>query len=210
MLRESWGRLTVAGATILLILSVLCQANGALAGTIDEIRRDNVIRIAYRADAPPFSYQTSSGEPSGFIVELCQAVVTQLLQQLALPALKIQYVLVTSEDRFETIQQDRADLLCEPTSSTLSRRKVVDFSVTTFADGAGLMIKPGGPTNLQALAGRSVGVLANTTTENELRSSLTKASITAQVIPARNHTEVTCPCWNPARFLPTLLIDQFC
>ena len=189
MTKKKWGRLTAAGIALLPVLSVLLQPSAAQAGTIDQIRRDNVIRIAYRADAPPFSFRTSSGEPGGFMVDLCQAVTSRLAQQLSLAALKVQYVLVTAENRFETIQQDKADLLCEPTSSTLSRRKLVDFSVTTFVDGAGLMIKQGGPTNIQALAGLPVGVLANTTTENELRKSLAGAGITAQVIQAKTHAE---------------------
>ena len=91
--------------------------------------------------------------------------------------------------RFEAIQQNKADLLCEPTSSTLSRRKLVDFSVTTFVDGASLMITQDGPHNLQELAGRTIGVLAGTTTEQTLRNSLGSAGITAEVIPAKTHAE---------------------
>jgi ABC-type amino acid transport substrate-binding protein len=42
---------------------------------------------------------------------------------------------VTAADRFEAITQQRADLLCEPTSATLTRRERVDFSIPTFLDG---------------------------------------------------------------------------
>jgi ABC-type amino acid transport substrate-binding protein len=139
--------------------------------------------------APPFSYSNTSNEPAGFMVDLCQAVVRHLAQQLNLPSLKITYVTVTAADRFEAIQQNKADLLCEPTSSTLSRRKLVDFSVAAFVDGASLMITPDGPHNLQELSGRTIGVLAGTTTEQELRASLSRAGITAEVIPAKTHAE---------------------
>ena len=173
---------------------VLAAAGAALAdeapaGTLDRIRQTKTIRIAYRQDAPPFSYKDTLGEPAGLIVDLCKAVAENISQQLALSSLSVAYVPVTATDRFEAIQQHKADLLCEPTSVTLSRREVVDFSITTFVDGASLMIRPDGPRSLQALAGRKIGVLAGTTTEQELRESLAAAGLTADIIPAKTHTE---------------------
>jgi ABC-type amino acid transport substrate-binding protein len=173
----------------MLLLATACMPAAAFAGALDRIHQDNVIRIAYRADAPPFSYQNGNGEPAGFMVELCQAVVRRLAQQLNQPSLNLSYVTVTAVDRFEAIRQNKADLLCEPTSSNLSRRKLVDFSVATFVDGAALLITPDGPRNLQELAGRTIGVLGGTTTEKELSKSLGDARITATVIPAKTHAE---------------------
>ena len=73
-------------------------------------RQDNVIHIAWRADAPPFSYKNDNGQPAGFMVDLCQAVVRRLAQQLNLPSLQTSYVTVTAVDRFDAIQQNKADL----------------------------------------------------------------------------------------------------
>jgi ABC-type amino acid transport substrate-binding protein len=189
MIETRWHRLRAALFAALLVLATVHLSGTAFAGALDRIHRDNLIRIAYRADAPPFSFKNSTGEPAGFMVELCQAVVRQLAQQLNLPTLKTGYVTVTAADRFEAIQQNKADLLCEPTSSTLSRRKLVDFSVTTFVDGASLMITQDGPHDLQQLAGRKIGVLAGTTTEQELRKSLSQNGLTADVIPAKTHSD---------------------
>jgi polar amino acid transport system substrate-binding protein/glutamate/aspartate transport system substrate-binding protein len=123
------------------------------------------------------------------MVDVCKAVVENLTRQLNLPTLSVTFVPVTATDRFEAIQQHKADLLCEPTSATLSRRELVDFSIATFVDGASLMIRPDGPRDLQALAGQKIGVLGGTTTEQELRTALTKAGLTADVIPAKTHSE---------------------
>jgi ABC-type amino acid transport substrate-binding protein len=180
---------TTAGFAMLVFLAMAFLPGPASAGALDRIRQDNVIRVAWRADAPPFSYKNDNEQPAGLMVDLCQAVVRRLAQQLNLPSLKISYLTVTAVDRFEAIQQNKADLLCEPTSSTLSRRKLVDFSVTTFVDGASLMITSDGPHNLQELAGRTIGVLAGTTTDQELRNTLSGAGITAEVIPAKTHAE---------------------
>jgi ABC-type amino acid transport substrate-binding protein len=175
-------------------MAMLVAAGAALAenppgGTLDRIRQNKTIHIAYREDAPPFSYKNGAGEPAGFMVDLCKAVVQKLSEQLSLPSLSITFVPVSALDRFEAIQQHKADMLCEPTSDTLSRRELVDFSVATFVDGASLMIRPDGPHNLQALAGQKIGVLAGTTTEEALGNSLKSAGLTADIIPAKTHAE---------------------
>jgi polar amino acid transport system substrate-binding protein/glutamate/aspartate transport system substrate-binding protein len=161
----------------------------ALAGTLDRIGQEKAIRIAYREDAPPFSYKDKIGEPGGFMVDLCREVAKKLADQLQLASLNVTYVSVTAADRFEAIRQQKADILCEPTSATLSRREVVDFSIATFVDGAGLMIRADGPHDFKALAGKKIGVLAGTTTEAALRNSLKADGITADVVLAKTHAE---------------------
>lgn len=171
-------------------LAALVAATGAAsAATLDRIRQDKTLRIAYRDDAPPFSAKGKTSEPVGFMLDLCRAVAQNLAQQLNIAALNVDYVPVTAANRFDAISQGKADLLCEPTTQTLSRRQQVDFSIPTFIDGAGLLIRNDGPKSLKALGGRKIGVLAGTTTEDELRASLKDAGMTADVIPARTHEE---------------------
>src|SRR5260370_28630515 len=116
----------------------------ASAGTLDHIGQDKAVRIAYPDDAPPFSYKDKIGAPAGYMVDLCRAVAKKLAEQLQLPTINVAYVPVTAADRFEAIRQQKADLLCEPTSATLSRRELVDFSIPTFLDAAALMGRAGG------------------------------------------------------------------
>jgi ABC-type amino acid transport substrate-binding protein len=172
-----------------LMAALLVLSGAGEAATIDHLRQDNAIRIAYRRDAPPFSYQDAAAKPAGFIVDLCRAVAKRLSQQLSLPSLKIDYVPVTASDRFDAIQQGKADLLCEATSVTMRRRKLLDFSIDTFIDGAGLMTTVNGPRSLKELAGQTIGVLAGTTTEQELRDTLSAAGISAIIKPAATHAE---------------------
>jgi ABC-type amino acid transport substrate-binding protein len=159
------------------------------AQTLDRLKQDNTIRIAYRRDAPPFSYQNSGAKPTGFIVDLCQAVAKRLAEQVNVPSLNVSFVPVTAADRFDVMRQGKADLLCEATSVTLSRRKIIDFSVDTFVDGAGLLITADGPKSLRAMEGRTVGVLAGTTTEQALQNTLSAAGIKADVKPAATHAD---------------------
>jgi polar amino acid transport system substrate-binding protein/glutamate/aspartate transport system substrate-binding protein len=123
------------------------------------------------------------------MVDLCRAVAQKLQAQLKLNDLKIAYVPVTATNRFDAIAKGDADLLCEPTSATLSRREQVDFSIATFIDGAGVLVRSDQPTDLREFAGKKIGVLAGTTTEEALRNTLTAASIAAEVVPAKTHDE---------------------
>ena len=55
--------------------------------TVIRVGQKKSIRIAYREDAPPFSYKDKLGEPAGFMVDLCRAVAKKLAEQLNLPSL---------------------------------------------------------------------------------------------------------------------------
>jgi ABC-type amino acid transport substrate-binding protein len=185
---NSTKRIWLAPATIAALL-IVAGAGAAAAGTLDRIGQDKAIRIAYREDAPPFSYKDKIGEAGGFMVDLCRAVAKKLGEQRNLSELKVLYVPVTAADRFEAITQQKADLLCEPTTATLSRREQVDFSIPTFLDGASLMVRADGPKSLRDLTGQKIGVLAGTTTEESLRNTLKEAGITGDLVTAKTHGE---------------------
>ena len=186
-MRELGGKRVFAAAFVGLAMVMMGGfGRTASAGVLDRIGQEKAIRIAYREDAPPFSYKDKIGEPVGFMVDLCREVAKKLADQLRVVSLNVVYVPVTAADRFEAIQQQKADLLCEPTSATLSRREIVDFSIPTFVDGASLMIRADGPHDLKAMAGKKIGVLGGTTTKESLRSSLKAAGIYQRHHPRQN------------------------
>ena len=168
-------------------MGLLMMVGIAAAGVLDRVVQEKAIRIAYREDAPPFSFKDKIGEPAGFMVDLCRAVAKKVAEERNLPSLSVVYVPVTAADRFDAITQQKADLLCEPTSVTLSRRQLVDFSIPTFLDGASLIVRADGPKKLNELTGRKVGVVAGTTTEESLRNSLKDAGIGAEVVAVKTH-----------------------
>jgi ABC-type amino acid transport substrate-binding protein len=182
---SSIGRLKALSFAAAAVLTL----GSADAGTLDKVRQDKALRIAFRDDAPPFSFTDSTGLPVGFMIDLCQSVAKHIGEQLNINDLKVNYVLVAAENRFEAIESGKADLLCEPTSETLSRRANVDFSIPTFVDGASLLVSGDGPGDFSALSGKKIGVLAGTTTEQSLRDTLASANITAEIAPAKTHQE---------------------
>jgi len=96
---------------------------------------------------------------------------------------------VTTEDRFQAVQDGRIDILCGATTQTLSRRELVDFSLFTFIDGAGVMLRNDGPEDLQGLVGKKIGVHGATTTEQALRNTLAKLSLDAEVVSVASHQD---------------------
>jgi ABC-type amino acid transport substrate-binding protein len=168
-------------------------AGDVLAGTLDQIRDSKSMRIAYDPDAPPYSYivpaSAPNADPQGYSVDLCRAVFDTLREELKIPDMKIVYVAVNSQDRFEALTNDKADLLCTSTTATLARRKTVDFSIPIFIDGASFVIRPDGPRDVKLLAGKKVGVLPGTTTEQELRRALTGTKIAADIVLVKTNQE---------------------
>jgi ABC-type amino acid transport substrate-binding protein len=171
------------------VIGAALALGSAEAGALDKARQDKTLRLAFRADAPPFSFTDETGLPAGFMIDLCRSVAKHIGEELNINDLKVAYVLVTAENRFDAIVNSKADLLCEPTSETLSRREHVDFSIPTFVDGASLLVGADGPSNFAALAGKKIGVLAGTTTEESLRNTLASAGLVAEITPAKTHQE---------------------
>src|SRR5215468_10422007 len=171
------------------VAALLFVSHDVWAGTLERVREAGVFKIGYRTDAPPFSYRSTIGEPAGYIVDLCREVAGSVKQELGLKDLKVEYVTVTADDRFDAVKSGRIDLLCEATTVTLARRKLVDFSLMTFVDGASVMVRSDGPQSFRAMAGHKIGVHAGTTTEDELRRTLAKLKVDAQMVSVADHAE---------------------
>lgn len=167
----------------LALASGFLAAGGACAGTLDDIRKSGVIRGGMREAAQPFAYKDAKGQPAGFMVELCAAVTQNIAQQLRMPNLRIEFVPVTTENRIDMVREGKIDLICDSLTETLDRRALVDFSITTFVDGTTFAIRNDGPKDIQQLAGKKVGAIAGTLTEEELRKGLAAVHVNAQIVP---------------------------
>lgn len=168
------------------VVGVLFAASAAAADTLERIRESGTLKLGYREDAPPYSYKSTIGEPSGYTVELCRAVAARLIAD-GLRDISVEYVPVTAEDRFDAVKTGRIDLLCSADTATLSRREVVDFSIPTFVDGAGVLLRADGPASFAELSGKKVGVTGGTTTEEALRNTVEKHGIAVETVVVTDH-----------------------
>jgi polar amino acid transport system substrate-binding protein/glutamate/aspartate transport system substrate-binding protein len=159
------------------------------AQTLERVRDSGVLKIGYREDAAPYSYKNAIGQPAGYTIALCQAVATDIAAEVGRAELAVEYVLVGTEDRFKALQEGRIDLLCSADTATLARRALIDFSLPTFIDGAGVLLPADGPDSFAELAGQKVGVRAATTTEQALGNTLRRQGIEATLVPVGSHED---------------------
>ena len=117
-----------------------CRAAPAAAATLDQVKASGKLLLGYRADARPFSYD-ESGKAAGYSIDLCGKIADDLKTELGLPALTIEWVPVTPEDRFQALQDGKVDILCGADTVTLERRKAVSFSIPIFSSGIGAIVR---------------------------------------------------------------------
>jgi ABC-type amino acid transport substrate-binding protein len=172
-----------------IVAALLVLPQSVAAQTLERIRDSGVLRIGYREDAAPHSYKNAIGQPAGYSVALCQAVATDVAAEVGRAELAVEYVLVNTEDRFKALQDGRIDLLCSADTATLARRALIDFSIPTFIDGAGVLLRADGPDDFAKLAGQTLGVRAATTTEEALRNTLKRQGMAATIIPVDSHED---------------------
>lgn len=158
--------------------------------TLAQIKKTQTIKLGFREAAPPFSFTGADGKQAGYSVELCQRVANSIRDELKLPMLKVEWKPVTSTNRFDALKKKNIDLECGTSSKTLSRMQEVDFSLTTFIDGASLLTKAGSTySNNGDLQNRSIGVLPGTTTEKAVRQVINQNQLNTKVVTVKDHED---------------------
>ena len=91
----------------------------------------------------PIPTTTSKGQPPA--TSSISAARSRRHRLAARANVRPQYVLVPADQRFEAVRDGQVDILCDPSSVTLPRREMVDFSLPTFVDGAGVISRTSKP-----------------------------------------------------------------
>lgn len=142
----------------------------ALEGRLARIKSGGSVRIGYRESAIPFSYVGPGGKPIGYSIDLCQAIVTTIGEDLDSPGLAVDYVRVTAQDRIERVESGAVDLECGSTTDTAARRARVAFSPVIFVTATRLAVPAAsGVRSVDDLRGRKVAVVHGTTNEAAMR-----------------------------------------
>ena len=178
--------------SLTLLLTIALLAGPALAaepeGTLKKIKRTNTITLGYRESSRPFSFVGDDGKPTGYSVDLCTRVASSIGKELALPKLQVKWVKVTVENRMQAVANGTIDLECGSTTASLSRQEQVDFSNLTFVDGGSLLVTDSsGILGVTTLGGKRVAIIPGTTTEKSLAAALKKHTVTATMVPVKDH-----------------------
>lgn len=157
-----------------------------LTGRVRAIAASKTVKIAFRSDASPFSFVNDRSEVAGYTIDLCKMIVVSLHQQLGLQSIKIQWVPVTAQSRFDAVATGKADLECGSSSVTLARMKQVDFSSYIFTESTGLVVNASSSINtLLDLAGKKIAVVTGTSNEKALVTLNQQALLNMTLVPVR-------------------------
>ncbi|MDZ7652690.1 MAG: amino acid ABC transporter substrate-binding protein [Burkholderiaceae bacterium] len=185
-------RQLITAVATLLLLPCIALAQGAptpLDGRLKKIRDGKSITVAHRVDAIPFSF-VENQQPAGYTIDLCRRVIGAIERQLGVTDLKVNWLPVTVQNRFEVVAKGQADLECGASTVTLGRMKEVDFSSYTFIDGTGLLVKASlAAKSLSDLGGRKIGVIAGTSNEKALSEALKQRVLSATIVPVKTRDD---------------------
>ncbi|OAE11934.1 hypothetical protein AZH11_15805 [Pseudomonas simiae] len=175
-----------------LCLSLCMLSAGVIANdaVLEKIRENKQMVIGYPAEALPFSYQTGSGEPVGYSIDLCRRIASDVKKNLKLDELVLSFKPLSFKDRISAVSSGAVDLECGSTTNTLERQKQVDFSMSTFAASIKVVSRVGEKLDtLKALNGRSVVIVDGTTVGEVVKQLEKREGWTLEKVHAKNLTE---------------------
>ncbi|WP_419905328.1 amino acid ABC transporter substrate-binding protein [Kiloniella sp.] len=175
--------LFIGFAFVITALSLSPKHTQASDETLDRIAATNTFVVGYRDEMPPFSYRSPEGEIEGYSIDLCKGVHTALKQELGKPDLKIEFVEVTAESRFDLILNKKIDIVCGTTSWTLGRQAKMGFSLQTFITGAEMLVKDDSRIrSLKSLSEKKAGVIQGTLTADTIKKRIERDKIDINLI----------------------------
>ena len=160
-------RTTTAAA---LLLAGLLATGAAQADTLKKIKDSGSVTMGVRESSGALSYTLGDGKFTGYHVEICERVLSDVRKQLGLSSLSVKYQPVTSQNRIPLVTNGTVDIECGSTTNNAARQKDVAFAVTTFVEEVRIAVKAAsGINSINQLAGKNVATTTGTTSVQTLR-----------------------------------------
>jgi general L-amino acid transport system substrate-binding protein len=160
---------------------VLALTGSAGAGTLDDVRARDRLICGVSEGLRGFSDQDAAGVWHGFDVDFCRAVAAAALGD----ADKVDYVPLSTTDRFDALSNGDIDLLSRNSTWTMSRDLGlgIDFAGVAYFDGQGFMTPAlYGVTSALDLDGATICVVVGTTTEQNAADYFTGNGMTVSFV----------------------------
>lgn len=128
--------------------------------SVSAIKRRGYIRIAVFGDLPPYGWVNSQGKRVGYDVRFARRVAKDM-------GVKVKFVQVNANNRIDTLNSNKADLVLANFTLTPERRAVANWSKPYMKVSVGVISPKSAPiTKASQLKGKSVIVTKGTTAEN--------------------------------------------
>lgn len=183
-------RWLLACALTLLSGLAAAQTSNQLSGTLKKVRDTGTVTLGIRASSSPFSYLNAKGQPIGYSVDLCRAIVDEISNEIEGKTPLIKYVVVTSESRIGDLVSGKIDLECGSTTNNLERQKQVAFSPVFFVAGTKILVRKSDPLKtFHDLKGKTIVATAGTTNAATMRKLNEQFGLNLTVLSAKDHAE---------------------
>jgi glutamate/aspartate transport system substrate-binding protein len=172
------------------LLALASFGAAAQEGTLKKIKDSGAITVGHRDASVPFSYYDDKQQPIGYAMDLCMKIVDAVKAELKMPALKVNYQLVTSANRIPLMANGTIDLECGSTTNNIPRQEQVWFTMTHFVTANRWIAKKS--SNIKALAdlkGKTVVSTAGTTNIKQITEINAAQNLGMNIISANGHPE---------------------
>ena len=127
---------------------------------VSEIKRRGYIRVAVFGDLPPYGWVNSSGKRVGYDVCFAHRIAKDL-------GVKLRFIQVNANNRVDTLNSNKADIVLANFTVTPERKEVVDFAKPYMKVSVGVVSPKSAPiTKASQLKGKKLIVTKGTTAEN--------------------------------------------
>ena len=164
--------------------AVLAQAPDTLA----KIKERGAVNLGVR-DSSGLAFTIGGGKYVGFHTEMAERIIDDLSKDVGKP-LKINYQVITSQNRIPLIQNGTIDFECGSTTNNRTRQKDVDFAYTTYVEEVRIAVnKKSGIKSIKDLNGKTVATTTGTTSVQTLRKNERAQGIDFKEVLGKDHAD---------------------
>ncbi|MBG6247491.1 MULTISPECIES: glutamate/aspartate ABC transporter substrate-binding protein [Symbiopectobacterium] len=159
-----------------------------LTGALKKIKDNGVIVVGHRESSVPFSYYDNQQKVVGYSQDYSNKIVDAVKAKIGVANLQVKLIPITSQNRIPLLQNGTFDFECGSTTNNLERQQQAAFSNTIFIVGTRLLTKKdSGIKDFPDLAGKTVVVTSDTTSEKLLNQLNEEKKLNMCIISAKDH-----------------------
>ena len=152
--------LIIAVAAFFGIKSTNNNSNKANESSVSVIKKRGTLRVAVFGDLPPYGWVDDNGNRVGYDVRLARQMAKDM-------GVKVKFTQVNANNRVDTLNSNKADIVLANFTETPERKQVVDFAKPYMKVSVGVISpKSASITSAKQLRGKNLIVNKGTTAEN--------------------------------------------
>ena len=152
--------LIIAVAAFFGIKSTNNKSSKANESSVSAIKKRGTLRVAVFGDLPPYGWVDDNGNRVGYDVRLARQMAKDM-------GVKVKFTQVNANNRVDTLNSNKADIVLANFTETPERKQVVDFAKPYMKVSVGVISPKSAPiTSAKQLKGKNLIVNKGTTAEN--------------------------------------------